>query len=198
MGSEIDFLTQAAYCWFVHCWIATNAGFALFWKKKKLNQLTSQTFVFYLHISIMFLRSVYKATSRVVSSSAVHQSFYVAVAKRSYCTPPPPADPTANLQDKIADTNPDLYHLEANEKVLGGKGIGTKDANMALVFECRVCQTQAIKQFSKQSYEEGVVLIECPGCKNKHVIADNLGWFFDMGENNNIEKQMKAEGQEVC
>ena len=41
---------------------------------------------------------------------------------------------------------------------------------------CTVCDTRATKTFTKHSYEKGVVLIICPGCKNKHLIADNLGW----------------------
>eukprot|EP00754_Rhynchopus_humris_P045568 Rhum_TRINITY_DN5048_c0_g1::Rhum_TRINITY_DN5048_c0_g1_i1::g.16412::m.16412/K17808/ZIM17, DNLZ, Tim15; mitochondrial protein import protein ZIM17 len=102
-----------------------------------------------------------------------------------------------DIAQKIAETDPALYHLESEEKKLGGSGIGPASADMALLFECRVCKTQAVKQFSKQSYTEGVVLIQCPGCKNKHVIADNLGWFYDMGEDNNIEKQMKSEGNEL-
>eukprot|EP01061_Rhynchopus_euleeides_P020071 TRINITY_DN32812_c0_g1_i2.p1 TRINITY_DN32812_c0_g1~~TRINITY_DN32812_c0_g1_i2.p1 ORF type:complete len:211 (+),score=64.41 TRINITY_DN32812_c0_g1_i2:71-634(+) len=102
-----------------------------------------------------------------------------------------------SIEQKISQTDPKLYHLENGEKLLGGSGIGAANADMALLFECRVCKTQAVKQFSRHSYEKGVVLIQCPGCKNKHVIADNLGWFYDMGENNNIEKQMSAEGQEL-
>eukprot|EP01060_Flectonema_neradi_P017177 TRINITY_DN239_c3_g1_i1.p1 TRINITY_DN239_c3_g1~~TRINITY_DN239_c3_g1_i1.p1 ORF type:complete len:183 (+),score=29.42 TRINITY_DN239_c3_g1_i1:47-595(+) len=106
------------------------------------------------------------------------------------------AIPSSNMPESFSSTD-EKIHIEKDGKCLGGSGIGTSRANMAIMFECRVCQTQAIKQFSRSSYEKGVVLIECPGCKNKHVIADNLGWFMDMGENNNIEKQMKAEGTEL-
>lgn len=61
------------------------------------------------------------------------------------------------------------------------------------------CSHRSTHEFSKRSYEKGIVLIECPGCKNRHLIgalsscapvlfragtddrepgtADNLSWF---------------------
>lgn len=57
--------------------------------------------------------------------------------------------------------------------------IGDIKSQMYLEFTCKVCKHRSKKTFSKQAYEEGVVLIECPGCKNRHLIADNMGWFED-------------------
>jgi protein import protein ZIM17 len=51
--------------------------------------------------------------------------------------------------------------------------------DMYVMFTCTVCDTRSIKGFSRQSYEEGVVLARCPGCKNLHLIADNLRYFAD-------------------
>jgi len=49
------------------------------------------------------------------------------------------------------------------------------------------------KTMSQKSYEEGVVLIRCP-CEKLHLVADNLGWF---GEEKNIEEIMKNKGHLV-
>ncbi|EJT96576.1 zf-DNL-domain-containing protein [Dacryopinax primogenitus] len=54
--------------------------------------------------------------------------------------------------------------------------------------------------FSKRSYEHGVVLVECPGCHNRHLIADHLGWFKDGtegGKNKTLEEIMAAKGVPV-
>eukprot|EP00659_Diplonema_papillatum_P001713 gene1713-2590_t len=148
----------------------------------------------------MFTRGLVRALRPVRAQAARNATLFAAdprpfAGQLRWCSAAGKEAPSG-IAEKMLKTDPSLYHVEANDKRLGGSGIGPGDADMALLFECRVCKTQAVKQFSKTSYNTGVVLIECPGCRNKHVIADNLGWFHDMGENNNIEKQMKAEGAE--
>lgn len=65
---------------------------------------------------------------------------------------------------------------------------------MLLGFTCKVCNTRSQRTFSRQAYQKGVVLLECPGCQNRHLIADNLGWF---GEGKNVEEILQARGDEV-
>lgn len=75
-------------------------------------------------------------------------------------------------------------------------GISTKavDASdkMYIVFTCGNCETRAVKGFAKSSYESGVVLVQCPGCKKRHVIADHLGWF---GPEKNVEEILAGKGE---
>ena len=63
------------------------------------------------------------------------------------------------------------------------------------------CDTKQARTFSKDSYYKGVVLLRCEGCNNLHLIADNLGWFSNDGQNTgesvNIETILKEKGERV-
>jgi protein import protein ZIM17 len=39
------------------------------------------------------------------------------------------------------------------------------------------------------------VIATCPGCENKHLIADNLGWFGDGKVD--VESMLAAKGQQI-
>lgn len=78
---------------------------------------------------------------------------------------------------------------------VGAPGIGTKDGDMIAAFTCNVCETRSVKRFSKHAYTKGIVIVECGGCRNKHLLADNLGWFDDVQVN--IEEILKAKGEKV-
>ena len=88
-------------------------------------------------------------------------------------------------------TNPE----DAPHGKLGGPGIGPASGDMVAAFTCAKCETRSVKRFSKQSYLHGIVIVECPGCEVKHLLADNLGWFDDVEKN--IEEILKKKGEEV-
>lgn len=48
-----------------------------------------------------------------------------------------------------------------------------------LSFTCKVCKTPSTHNVSKQAYHKGTVLVQCPGCENRHLIADHLKIFSD-------------------
>jgi len=68
---------------------------------------------------------------------------------------------------------------------------------LAIVFTCTVCETRSIKQFTENAYTNGVVIVQCPGCQNRHLIADNLGFFEDDVGGWNIEKALNKMGENV-
>lgn len=68
--------------------------------------------------------------------------------------------------------------LLQNEAHKGGPPAGGENANVGeieprlqLSFTCTVpdCNTRSTHEFTKQAYQNGVVLVQCPGCKNRYV-----------------------------
>lgn len=69
---------------------------------------------------------------------------------------------------------------------------------MIIGFTCKVCNHRTHRTMSKLAYTRGVVLIECPGCRNRHLIADHLGWFDrTREEGRTIEEILSKRGEQV-
>lgn len=64
-----------------------------------------------------------------------------------------------------------------------------------IAFTCKKCDTRSSHVMSKQAYTGGTVLITCPGCHNRHLIADHLKIFND--DKITIEDIMRARGESV-
>ncbi|KAG7365438.1 DNL zinc finger-domain containing protein [Nitzschia inconspicua] len=91
---------------------------------------------------------------------------------------------------------------EPPPNIIPGSQTGGK--KLAIIFTCTVCNTRSAKQFTEKAYQKGVVIVQCPGCKNRHLIADNLGFFEDCHDEDgdgsggwNIEKAMQRMGDHV-
>ncbi|CAD7961309.1 unnamed protein product [Amoebophrya sp. A120] len=71
---------------------------------------------------------------------------------------------------------------------------GTKEnAAYILAYTCDVCKHREAKKISKNSYHNGIVIVTCSNCKNRHLIADNLNWFGDQKQN--VEDFMRDKGE---
>ena len=84
-------------------------------------------------------------------------------------------------------------HEDGNER----KELGKLEGKMKLMFTCKKCETRNSKLISKLAYDKGVIIVRCEGCKNNHLIADNLGWFSEINQRINIEKIMALKGESV-
>ncbi|KAF7726605.1 hypothetical protein EC973_008569 [Apophysomyces ossiformis] len=74
--------------------------------------------------------------------------------------------------------------------------IGVDPKHQLLIgFTCKVCQERSHHVMSKLAYTKGVVLIQCAGCQNRHLIADNLGWFRD--EKTTVEDLVREKGEAI-
>mmetsp|Transcript_1816 Transcript_1816/g.2336 ORF Transcript_1816/g.2336 Transcript_1816/m.2336 type:complete len:224 (+) Transcript_1816:178-849(+) len=115
-------------------------------------------------------------------------------------------EPSDVMEDTFAEDHPEIIsmnELDTSEKenispLLEKLRNGEK---MVIGFTCTyagACHTQeeARRQYkiiSKKSYYEGVCLVKCP-CEKLHLIADNLGWF---GEDRNIEEILAKRGDKL-
>ena len=56
------------------------------------------------------------------------------------------------------------------------------DKELLLQFTCNICNNRSSHNISKQAYDHGTVVVQCPSCKSRHLISDNLG-FMEYNKN---------------
>ncbi|XP_055811176.1 uncharacterized protein LOC129880929 [Solanum dulcamara] len=96
-------------------------------------------------------------------------------------------DSAAAVVSSIKKETTYKYTLQSNLKI-------SPRHDLMMIFTCTVCETRTMKTVCRESYEKGVVVAKCDGCKNIHLIADRLGWF---GEPGSVEDFLAARGEEV-
>ncbi|KAJ5635697.1 uncharacterized protein N7484_009010 [Penicillium longicatenatum] len=64
-----------------------------------------------------------------------------------------------------------------------------------ITFTCKPCGERSAHRMSKQGYHRGTVLIQCPTCKNRHVMSDHLGIFYD--EKTTLESILQEKGESI-
>ncbi len=63
-----------------------------------------------------------------------------------------------------------------------------------LTFTCKPCLHRSTHRVSHRGYHHGTVLITCPSCKNRHVMADHLKIFEDKAFT--VEDLMREKGEQ--
>mmetsp|Transcript_23027 Transcript_23027/g.29909 ORF Transcript_23027/g.29909 Transcript_23027/m.29909 type:complete len:215 (-) Transcript_23027:237-881(-) len=79
----------------------------------------------------------------------------------------------------------------------GNPGLQIPGADkLTLVYTCKVCEERNLHKISKIAYNTGIVIVNCKGCQNKHLIADNNG-LLDVPDFKNIKQYLESRGETV-
>ncbi|KAL6947700.1 hypothetical protein ACO0RG_000279 [Hanseniaspora osmophila] len=113
-----------------------------------------------------------------------HRSYHKTSQLLQNSTGKKPA-PTSRSQQQKQDKGTPIGQLKVDKPM------------MMIAFTCKKCGTRSGHQMSKQAYTKGSVLVQCPGCKNRHLIADHLNIFQDKKTHLDIEELMKLQNESV-
>lgn len=71
--------------------------------------------------------------------------------------------------------------------------IPTNVPSYLLTFTCKPCGFRSSHRVTKQGYHHGTVLIQCPSCKNRHVISDHLRIFLDREDGGTLDEILRRK-----
>lgn len=86
-------------------------------------------------------------------------------------------------------------HSHSHSDTPGRNTIKIDKPMLMLAFTCKKCDTRSSHVMSKQAYQHGTILVKCPGCQSRHLVADHLKIFSD--NRIKLEDIMKAQGEGI-
>ncbi|KAK6340568.1 hypothetical protein TWF696_008895 [Orbilia brochopaga] len=114
---------------------------------------------------------------------------YSSTDSPSILSPPPQNDtPTSDSQPSSSDESSSPASTTASFQL-------PEKPAYEITFTCKKCYTRSTHRVSKQAYRHGTVLIQCPGCTVRHLIADHLKIFRD--KPTTIEDILREKGEAV-
>lgn len=86
-------------------------------------------------------------------------------------------------------------HSHSHSDASGRNTVKIDKPMLMLAFTCKKCDTRSSHVMSKQAYQHGTILVKCPGCQSRHLVADHLKIFSD--NRIKLEDIMKAQGEGI-
>jgi protein import protein ZIM17 len=74
------------------------------------------------------------------------------------------------------------------------RSMNSKEKNdLIMMFTCKVCDTRSAKTMTRDTYDNGIVIVRCPRCQKLHLIADRLWWFGEPGSGKDFLAQQGVD-----
>ncbi|WWD19065.1 hypothetical protein CI109_103523 [Kwoniella shandongensis] len=150
-------------------------------------------------------------SSTLPSNPIASSSRYIVPTSRAYATTRPTTTSLtikSQLRERrwnsSASTDGQSPRIEAPSEGENTKPqkIGQIEPRLQMTFTCTAdgCGHRSTHEFSKRAYTKGLVLVQCPECKNRHLIADHIGWFkesLEGGKLKTVEDLLAAKGEKI-
>ncbi|PYH90356.1 zf-DNL-domain-containing protein [Aspergillus ellipticus CBS 707.79] len=121
--------------------------------------------------------------------SIIRQYLPLTTLRNNSSSSNPDNDSPSPLTDRSPNATTDAEHAEQN------RIRRENEPAYQITFTCKPCDTRSSHRISKHGYHRGTILIKCPSCANRHVIADNLNIFFDKKQN--LEDILNEQGAKL-
>jgi hypothetical protein len=110
---------------------------------------------------------------------------------KSYCT----SAEEGSSSDDLLDPGREESDGGAGSDESSKRSMNSKEKNdLIMMFTCTVCDPRSAKTMTRDTYDNGIVIVRCPRCQKLHLIADCLGWF---GRPGSVEDFLAQQGVDV-